>query len=81
MFELLSSGGHVSLLLRGLPVALRDRLIEELVDAVDDVRAHEREAAEAAAVDHPDRQRRAVHLLMDRIRTTVKQKPRADPIK
>ena len=51
------------LLLLQLPVSLGHRVVEELVDAVDDVGAHQGEAAEAAAVHHADGQGRAVDLL------------------
>ena len=51
------------LLLLHLPVPLGDGVVEELVDAVDDVGADEGEAAEAAAVHDADRQRGAVDLL------------------
>ena len=74
VFEPLFAGSHAPLLLRGLPVAPCDGLVEELVDAVDDVGPHQGEAAEAAAVDHPDGQRRAVHLLR-----TVTEEYNRDP--
>ena len=54
---------HLLLLGRGLTVPLRDRLVQELVNAVDHVSPDEREAAEAAAVHHTDRQWGTVHLL------------------
>ena len=40
-----------------------DRLVQELVDAVDDVGPHQREPAETAAVHHADRQRRTINFL------------------
>ena len=51
-------------LLLGLAVSLGDGLVEELVDAVDDVGTDEGEPAEATTVHHTDRQRRTVDLLL-----------------
>ncbi len=50
-------------LLGRLTVPPGHRVVEELVDAVDDVGAHQGEAPEAAAVHHADGERRAVQLL------------------
>lgn len=59
---LLAERDHL-LLLCSLTVPLGDRLVQELVDAVDHVGPDKREAPEASAVHHSDRQWGTVHLL------------------
>jgi hypothetical protein len=65
MFQLLL--GHVLLLLGCLPVPFGDGLVEELVDAVDDVGPHQGETSKAATVHHTNCQWRTIYFLLVKI--------------